>query len=95
MKAILGSAAEVERLWSAAKHVMTVDRARLSPLVFECIMYLKYNDDLWGLEEVIDANKHRKMETQAARDCSEAHTQRLNLARADISAWEDGFEASI
>jgi hypothetical protein len=62
---VLGSAAEVERVWSMAGHVLTEHRASLSPLVFELIMYLKYNSRLWGLAEVVKANKNRKDLTQA------------------------------
>ena len=40
---VLGSAAEVENFWSAAGHVVISQRACMSPLVFELIMYLKYN----------------------------------------------------
>ncbi len=40
-----GSAAEVERVWSMAGHVLTLTDhcSRMSPLIFELIMYLKYN----------------------------------------------------
>ena len=62
---VLGSAAEVERVWSMADHVLTEHCASLSPLVFELIMYLKYNSRLWGLAEVMKANKNRKDLTQA------------------------------
>ena len=44
-----GSAAEAERVWSMAGHVLTEHRSSLSPLCFELIMYLKYNSRLWGL----------------------------------------------
>ncbi len=43
---VLGSAAEVERVWSMAGHVLTEHRSSLSPHVFELIMYLKYNSRL-------------------------------------------------
>ena len=51
-----GSAAEVERVWSMAGHVLTDHRSSLSPLVFEMIMYLKYNARLWNLSDVVEAN---------------------------------------
>jgi hypothetical protein len=43
MQCIGGSAAEAELVWSMAGHVLSEHRASLSPLVFELIMYLKYN----------------------------------------------------
>jgi hypothetical protein len=55
-----GSAAEVERVWSMAGHVLTKHCSTMSPLVFELIMYLKYNSRPWGLVGLIEANKRRK-----------------------------------
>ena len=64
---VLGSAAEVERVWSMAGHVLTEHRSSLSPYVFELIMYLKYNSRLWGLQDVVNANIARKKETEAGQ----------------------------
>ncbi len=36
-----GSAAEAERVWSMAGHVLTDHRSKMSPLIFELVMYLK------------------------------------------------------
>jgi hypothetical protein len=36
-----GSAAEAERVWSMAGHVLTDHCSHMSPLIFELIMYLK------------------------------------------------------
>ena len=38
-----GVAAEPERLWSAGDAVLTKRRANMQPLMFEMIMYLKFN----------------------------------------------------
>ena len=64
---VLGSAAEVERVWSMAGHVLTEHRSSLSPYVFELIMYLKYNSRLWGLQDVVNANAERKKGTEAGQ----------------------------
>ena len=56
---ILGSAAEVERLWSEADAIITKQRASTSPLLVEVILNLNYNRRLWGLNDVVDANKMR------------------------------------
>ena len=54
---VLGSAAEVEQLWSITGKVLTKERSTMSPRVFEIIMYLKYNRDLWDLVDAVEANK--------------------------------------
>jgi len=38
---IIGSAAEAERLWSEARHVLTAVRNSMAPATFEAIMLLK------------------------------------------------------
>eukprot|EP00171_Calliarthron_tuberculosum_P001491 IDg1491t1 len=52
---ILGSVAEVERLWSIAKNVRSSSRKSLTPLLFESILFLKVNKEYWNLEVVIQA----------------------------------------
>lgn len=49
---ILGTSDDVERLFSACKHVLTPQRMSMSPRMFEFIMLLKANRELWGLLEV-------------------------------------------
>ena len=44
---VLGSVAEVERVWSWVRYVLTTQRARIAPVLFEAIMFLKFNRDLW------------------------------------------------
>ncbi len=38
---------------------MTKRRSSTSPVFLETLLFLKYNKDLWGLAEVVDANKER------------------------------------
>ncbi|CAB9523289.1 Inherit from NOG: AvrBs3 and PthA family of transcription activator-like effector proteins [Seminavis robusta] len=45
----------VERFFSQCKHVLTPIRNRLSPYMFECLMFLKCNDDLWDVHDVSEA----------------------------------------
>ena len=45
---VLGSIAEVERIWSIAIHILSDVRNRLKPLIFEAILFLKYNSQYWG-----------------------------------------------
>ena len=92
MQCVGGSAAEAERVWSMAGHVLSEHRASLSPLVFELIMYLKYNSRLWSLSDVIEANKRRKNESPAAKKRLAAQTERLNNRRAQVLDWDQGIE---
>lgn len=84
-----GSAAEVERVWSMAGHVLTDHRSSLSPLVFEMIMYLKYNARLWNLSDVVEANKRRRNESSAAKKHIDIQTERLNKIREEVDSWKD------
>ena len=52
---ICGSAAEVERLWSIAKYILTDNRARLTPAMFEALLFLKTNDEYWDMAMVMEA----------------------------------------
>jgi hypothetical protein len=67
MHCVLGSAAGAERFWSMAGKVLTDVRSLLSLLVFELIMYLKYNNRLWTITDVMEANKRRLNESPAAK----------------------------
>lgn len=86
-EAVKGSGAEVERLWSHAGHVMTKDRSSMSPLVFEAIMYLKYNRRLWNLTDVVEANKRRKSQSTAAKNRNERRAK-VNKEMGAIGEWE-------
>ena len=85
---VLGSAAEVERFWSMAGKVLTPERSSMSPFLFELIMYLKYNKDLWGLMDVVEANKRRKGQSASAKAKKEAHRHRVGMIRSEIEAWD-------
>jgi len=84
---IRGSAAEVERLWSAAKRILTDTRSRTTPRLFEAILYLKFNKDYWGQYEVniaiINAREHMATERQKDNEAYEAvnnqdHEEQVN-----------------
>lgn len=44
-----GTSVTCERLFSLAKHVLTDTRKRTSPALFEALMLLKVNRDLWDV----------------------------------------------
>ena len=50
---IIGSMAEVERLWSIAKHILMESRAAMAPILF--ILILRISHELWTEFTVIDA----------------------------------------
>jgi hypothetical protein len=52
---ILGSAAEVERLWSMAGLRMTEKRYSTSPMNFESISFLKFNRKWWDTSTIARA----------------------------------------
>ena len=56
---ILGSVAEVERLWSICKFILSDTRSRLEPQIFEALVYLKVNRHLWDIHLVEDAYNTR------------------------------------
>ena len=57
---IYGSCAEVERLWSIAKHILTdVRKGMMDPIMFEAILFLKLNRRLWTLDDAVQADSDR------------------------------------
>ena len=62
-----GSAAEVERLWSEAKFVLTAHRAKISPIVFEALIFLKFNQQYWDIFTVKRAYINVIKESRAER----------------------------
>lgn len=52
---ILGSVAEVERLWSIAGNILSNNRKKMSPLFFESLLFLKVNRNYWDLALVLEA----------------------------------------
>lgn len=54
---ILGSAAEIERVWSAAEKILTSDRFRTHPILLETILFLRFNKKYWNKHTVMQAIK--------------------------------------
>ena len=57
---ILGSVAEVERLWSMALYVLVKNRQKMTPIVFEAICFLKINKDVWDECDIVEAMARQK-----------------------------------
>ena len=49
---ICGSVAEVERLWSLCKYILLNTRSRITPHLFEALVFLKVNYDYWDAASV-------------------------------------------
>ena len=64
---ICGSAAEVERLWSIAKHILSNSRSRMTPHLFEALIYLKINHEYWDCKSVQEAYTRAKKDAQSDR----------------------------
>jgi hypothetical protein len=60
---ILGSVAEVERLWSLAKYVTPHHRQKMHPVNVEAQMFLKINYSYWNVGSVYDALVELNMAT--------------------------------
>jgi hypothetical protein len=86
-EAIPCSAAEVERIWSRARHVLTRERSTMAPILFEAIMFLKYNRRLWGLAEVVEANKRRKGQRAPTTFRNNIRKQ-IEARLEDVEEWE-------
>ena len=52
---ILGSAAEVERLWLIATNVLTDERKTTYPLILEAPLFPQANERLWDVDMVKQA----------------------------------------
>ena len=76
--ALLGSASVVESFWSMVGKVLTKEQSSMRLLIFEFIIYLKYKSDLWGVADVIEANKCCKNATTPTKACALAHKQRVS-----------------
>ncbi len=71
---ILGSAAEVERLWSLAKYILAHTRKSASQLAFEAIMFLKVTANYWNEHTIQFAmSRARSQRVQQALNEDEEH----------------------
>ena len=64
---ICGSAAEVERLWSICKYVITTNRSSLTPILLEALLFLRVNRSFWDLRLVQEAHANAINDSRNAR----------------------------
>ena len=80
MDHVIGSAAEVERLWSIARFILTTNRTRMTPVLFEALLFLRAHRELWNENTL-------KMAIHAVR--KEHRDERLNKKIADAGGESD------
>ncbi len=59
---ILRSVAEIERLWSLAKNVLTDNRKSMTPLFFEAVLFLNVTCTYWNEHTAKEAMEKVKSE---------------------------------
>ena len=64
---VLGSVAEVERLWSIAKHILGDVRHKLAPMMLEALLFLRFNKRFWDDQLVAQAISNAKTERAKLR----------------------------
>lgn len=64
-----GTTAAIERCFSVAKNILRDTRRSMTPYMFETYMFLRYNSDLWGIDEV---NLARQQTTRSKREREDA-----------------------
>ena len=82
---VIGSAAEVERLWSIARYILTTTRAKLAPILFEALLFLRANRDLWD-ERTVQA----ALNTVRKDEKDEWLSKKLNAADDHANFEGDG-----
>ena len=85
---VIGTACEPEGLWSQADAVLTKRRSSMNPLNFECILYLKYNRSLWGLADVVEANRRRMNDTAANQKRLKENRDRIQAMKDRVEHWD-------
>jgi len=87
---IIGSAAEVERLWSIARYILTTSRTKMAPIVFEAILFLRMNRALWDERTVMEA-----LVAVRADQKDEHLKKKLELANEQEENEEGGGKDSV
>ena len=77
---IEGTAVENESIWSMATKILSINRAGMTPVWFETILFLKYNSEIWQDDKKLfmkALQNHRKNE-------SEKNQNRIVRRNADL-----------
>jgi hypothetical protein len=79
---ILGSAAEVERLWSHAGNILTKGHRAMTPMLLKALLFLKMNKCFWDQCLVLEAYIMQCTSRSAKRiqaDEEQLHSRRIWL----------------
>ena len=79
---ILGTNDKVEQFFSQCKSILSDTRASMTPLMFECIVFLKINKGLWTSADVVKAEAWRKETDKEERDFQK-HRKQLEEAEEE------------
>ena len=64
---VFGSTAMIERLFSNAKNILSDNQCSMSPMLFESIIFLKFNDRFWDQSTVVNAVKDARSAQKTSR----------------------------
>ena len=79
---ILGSVAEVERVWSIAKHLLGDVRHKMAPMMLEALLFLRFNERFWDEQLVAKAISHARTE-RAKKRMKELEAEMATFAMDD------------
>ena len=82
---VLGTSCVVERFFSMCKLTLQDKRASLTPWMFECIVFLQANKELWGMADTVVAAKMAEGENIDPREAADYEANKELL---------DGLEAA-
>lgn len=82
---ILGSAAEVERLWSVCDNILTDQRKRMTPQLFEALAFLRLNKRFWNQKHVSLAMAMAS--TELSRKRAERDSVQLDIDDGNDEFW--------
>jgi hypothetical protein len=88
---VLGSCAEIERVWSSAERILQKTRYSLTPIYFESILFLKYNRMYWDMALVSKAIRCVQAEdhmNRLADELAAVEIQRVNDDDSDDERFE-------
>jgi hypothetical protein len=89
---IPGTSVNCERLFSVAKHILTDTRKNTSPLLFEALMFLKLNRNLWNHHSVGKAMGRTK---EAAEEGGHISTESIYDGGVSGGSQEDDEVSSL
>ncbi len=78
---ILGSVAEVERVFSFAKYVLSDNRRCMTPQPFQALMFLKINSRFWDAALVEEAIGEARKERASAGSLTKKITSDSSMRR--------------